>query len=277
MTPLLRKFLGMNWLFFLPMLALMVFGVWSIYSAVHFRDNELVTKWNDQIRWMLFGLVIFFITSLVDYKWVKWGALPMYLVGLGLMVLLQIKGDEVFGQKISVTIAGIRFQPSQVAISSSVLLISYILAEGQNVIPILRHHFLRLMVACMIFALPFLLILKAKDIGSALVMIPVFGALLLAGNIPFRYLISILLVGLFMAPLVYFFGLKPYQQERIDVTYKVLLGQKVNEKKEAYALTNNITAIATGGVEGKGSDPDLVPRGKQVAHHAGVGSPNDVA
>lgn len=263
MTPLLRKFLGLNWLFFLPMVGMMAFGIWSIYSAVHFRDNELATKWNDQMKWMLYGLGIFFITALVDYKWVKWGALPMYIVGLGLMVLLQIKGDEVYGQKISLTIAGLRFQPSQVAISSSVLLISYVLAEGQNLIPILRHHFLRLVAACIIFAVPFLFILKAKDIGSALIMIPVFGALLLAGNIPYRYLISILLTGLIAAPLVYFFALKDYQQRRIDVTYKVLMGQKVDEKGDAYALTNNLMAVATAGWEGKGSDPELVPEGNK--------------
>jgi len=267
MTPLLRKFLGINWLFFLPMVAMMAFGILSIYAAVHFRGNNLSHLWNDQLTKMLYGLGVFFVTALIDYKWVKWGALPMYAVGVGLMVMLQIKGDEVFGQKISLTFGGLTFQPSQVAISSSVLLMALVLAEGQNILPILRHHFLRLMAACLVFAIPFLLILKAKDIGSALVMLPIFGAMLLAGNIPFRYLISILLLGLMFAPLVYFFGLKPYQQERIDVTYKILSGQAVNEKDEGYALTNILTATATAGWDGKGYDPEAVPEGNKSLTH----------
>ena len=267
MTPLLRKFLGINWLFFAPMVAMMAFGILSIYSAVHFRGNNLSHLWNDQLTKMLYGFIVFFAASLVDYKWVKWGAIPMYTVGVALMILLLVKGDEVFGQKISLTFGGLTFQPSQVAISSSVLFMALVLAEGQNYLPILKHHFLRMLAACIVFAIPFLMILKAKDIGSALVMLPIFGAMLLTGNIPYRYLISIFLVGVMMAPLVYFFGLKPYQQERIDVTYKVLAGQTVNEKDEAYALTNILTATATAGWDGKGNDPDVVPDGNKSLTH----------
>lgn len=263
MTPLLRKFFGINWLFFLPMIAIMAFGVLSVYTAVHFRGPELADKWNDQIKWMLVGMVIFFGAALIDYKWVKWGSIPMYVIGVVLMVFLQFKGDDVYGQKISITFGGLTFQPSQVAISSSVLFMAFVLAEGQNFLPILKHHFLRLLAACVVFAIPFLLILKAKDIGSALVMLPIFGAMLLAGNIPYRYLISIFLTGMILAPLVYFFGLKPYQQERIDVTYKILAGQAVNEKNEGYALTNILTATATAGWDGKGYDPETVPEGNK--------------
>ncbi len=264
MTPLLRKFFGINWLLFFPMLATMAFGVLSIYAAVHFRENDLSMKWNDQIRWMLLGLVVFFVTALVDYKWVKWGALPIYLLGLALMGLLLTKGNEVYGQKISLTLPGIgQFQPSQVAIFSTILFISYILAEGQNVLPLLRLQFFRLLAALLVFSVPFLLILKAKDIGSALVMLPVLGALLLAGNVPFRYLISLLLFGVMVAPLVFFFGLKPYQQERIMVTYKVLAGEKVNTKNEAYALDNILTAQGTAGWDGKGIGGENLEEGNK--------------
>ncbi len=267
MTPLLRKFLGLNWLFFLPMVAMMAFGILSIYSAVHFRENSLKHLWNDQLTKMLYGMIVFFAAALLDYKWVKWGALPLYMLGIGLMVLLQVRGDEVFGQKISITFGSLTFQPSQVAIASTLLLLAYVLAEGQNVLPFLRFHFLRLLTACIIFAIPFLLILKAKDLGSALVMIPIFGAMLLAGNIPMRYLISMVLVGLLAAPLVYFFALKDYQQERIDVPYKVLLGQEVNNRKEGYVNYYNLLAIATAGWEGKGYDPEHVPEGNKSLTH----------
>ncbi len=267
MTPLLRKFLGINWLFFLPMVAMMAFGILSIYSAVHFRGNYLVHYWNDQLTKMLYGLALFFVVALIDYKWVKWGALPLYILGLVLMVVLQVKGNVVAGQKISITLGGLTFQPSQVAIFSSVLLMAYVLAEGQNVLPFLKYHFLRLLATCIIFAIPFLFILKAKDIGSALVMIPIFAVMLLAGKIPYRYLFSMLLVGLTAAPLVYFFALNEKQRERIDVTYKVLWGQTVNEKEEAYALSHILTAIATAGWEGKGNDPEQVPEGNKSLTH----------
>jgi hypothetical protein len=39
MTPLLRKILGMNWLLVLTMLALLVFGVYTIESAARHLNH----------------------------------------------------------------------------------------------------------------------------------------------------------------------------------------------------------------------------------------------
>lgn len=273
MTPLLRKLLGINWLLFLPMVGLLAFGVWAVYAAVHFREGNLAflaDKWREQMQFALWGLLPFFVAALIDYRWVKWGAIPLYLLGIGLMVLLLVSKGDVHGQKIALTIANKSFQPAQVAIASAVLLLALILAEGQNLIPILRYQFLRLLVACIIFAIPFGLILLAKDIGSALVMIPVFGVMLLTANIPFRYLISIFLLSLALAPIVYFVALKPYQQERINVTYKVLYKKPVNERDEAYALNHILTANSTAGMEGKGYNPDSVPEDNVSLTHLGL-------
>ncbi len=257
MTPLLRKFLGIHWIFFATMCGLLAFGVLCVYSAVHFREGDLAflaDKWEDQMQWILYGLPVFFAVTLVDYKWVKWGAAPLYLAGLVLMTLLLIRGEEVYGQKIALNL-GVRFQPSQVAIMSTIMLVSLVLAEGPKFLPLLRYHFLRLITACLVFIVPFIYILKAKDLGSALVMLPVFAMLLLGGGIPYRYLLAMFLAGACLAPIFYFFGLKDYQKERIDTTYMVLRGQKVNEKDEAYALVNNLIAIGSSGWEGKGYDP----------------------
>ena len=37
MTPLFRKFLGLNWLLFANIIALMIFGVFAVYSACWMR------------------------------------------------------------------------------------------------------------------------------------------------------------------------------------------------------------------------------------------------
>ncbi len=262
MTPLLRKFLGIHWILVVPIVALMAFGILCVYTAVHFRDGEfahLADRWNDQMRWCMVGIGVLIATALVDYKWIKWGALPLYCVGLGLMGLLLVKGDIVHGQKVAVTIAGIRFQPAQVAILSTILLLALVLGEGSKLIPLLQKHFVRLLVATIIFAAPFLLILKAKDLGSALVLIPVFAVMLLGSGMLLRYLIAGALLGLIAAPAVFFLALQDYQQDRITVPYKIILGEKVNVKDEAYALNNNLIAIGSSGWEGKGYEPDQVP------------------
>ena len=88
MTPLFRKFLGLHWILFAAMVAMVALGIYSIYAAVHFRSEvAFSSRWNDQIRWALIGFLFFFATSLSDYKWVRWTAFPLYILGLGLLVL----------------------------------------------------------------------------------------------------------------------------------------------------------------------------------------------
>src|SRR5262249_46724338 len=97
MTPLIRKLLGMNWVLIAAMLALSVFGVIAVYSATFFRTDEY---WHKQAVWVGIGLAVFLITSLTPYRFVKWAALPLYLLGIGLVVLTYTgMGREIGGAK----------------------------------------------------------------------------------------------------------------------------------------------------------------------------------
>src|SRR5579884_2858339 len=112
MTPLLRKFLGMNWLIFVLMMGLAFFGVFAIYSATWMRDEPTVQNfWHLQAIWVGIGMVTFLVTSLVDYRWIKWGALPMYLAGLGFLVL-ALHGQRIAGVRSWIRIGHIQFQPA---------------------------------------------------------------------------------------------------------------------------------------------------------------------
>jgi cell division protein FtsW (lipid II flippase) len=80
MTPLFRKFLSMNWILVVNMYALIAFGIVAIYAAGWAKEEPaLVTAWSRQIIWVVIGTVVFFGTSLIDYQWVKWGGVPIYV------------------------------------------------------------------------------------------------------------------------------------------------------------------------------------------------------
>ncbi len=264
MTPLFRKFLGMHWILFAIMALLLTAGVYSIYAAVHFRDGEqadLVHKWREQINWILIGTVVYFSAALVDYKWVKWGALIMYVVSLGMVMAVSTGlGVEVNEQMIGLRLPGVGvFQPAQMAIASTILLMAVVLGEAHKIFPWMRHYMVRFLVSGAIFGVPFIMMLKQGDLGSAMVIVPVAVVMLIVGNIPFRCLIAAALIGLIIIPPVYFFGLKEHQRQRIDVTLDLLQGKEVNIKKEGYALTNILIAVGSAGWPGKGVDPSELP------------------
>ncbi len=260
MTPLFRKFLGMHWILFAITATLMAAGIYSIYAAVHFREMDhpdLAKKWTEQLHWIMIGAVGFFAAALVDYKWIKWGSLIMYVVSIGLVAAVFKFGqaESVGKQMLSLKLPGIGvFMPAQLAIASTILLMSVVLGEAHKFFPWMRHYMIRFLVSCAIFGIPFLLMLKQGDLGSAMVIVPVAVVMLIVGNIPFRCLIAAALVGLAVIPPVYFFGLKDYQRKRIEITLDMLQGKEVDVKNAAYAQSNNQIAVGSAGWAGKGMD-----------------------
>lgn len=255
------------------MVIMVAMGVYSVYAAVHFRtEAAFSSRWNDQIRWVLIGAVFFFGASLIDYKWVRWASIPLYLAGLALLVVQGMKGKDTYGQIISLTIGGVSFQAAQFAITATILLLAVVLGEAHKYIPWLKHYMLRFLAAGMVFAGPFLLVVKQGDLGSAMVMVPIVAAMLLVGNIPFRCLIAVTLIGLTVMPPVYFFALKPYQRDRIQVTIDMLANRPVNIQREAYNAHNLLIAVASSGWEGKGLEPKDLPPGQVSMLYLGMTS-----
>ena len=251
----------MNWVLVFTMLGLIIFGVFSIYGASWMRtDPELTNKWLKQIRYVILGLSIFFAVALIDYQWVKWAAIPFYLGALILLIITEFRGVEVHGTQGWLRLpGGLSFQPSQVAIAAGIIMLALVLSHLHKLHPVFRNHFLRVFVAGVVGGIPFLLVLKAGDLGSALVWAPVMGAMLLVGAIPFRYLIVIFLSGTLILPFAYFFGLKDYQKKRSTVQIDMLMGREVDIRNEAYSAHNNLLAIGSGGWGGKGfKNPDTL-------------------
>ncbi|MES2708844.1 MAG: FtsW/RodA/SpoVE family cell cycle protein [Verrucomicrobiota bacterium] len=274
MTPLFRKFLGLHWILFASMVLMVAMGIYSIYAAVHFRTDSsaIASQWNTQIRWVLIGTLFFFGAALVDYKWIRWACLPLYLAGLGLLAVQGLKGKDTHDQIINMTIGGVSIQAAQLAITGTILLLGVLLGEAHKYIPWLRHYLVRFITAGLVFAVPFAMVVKQGDLGSALVMIPIVAVMLLVGNIPFRCLIAVTLLGLTALPPIYFFKLKDYQQARIQVTIDLLMGRQVDVKGEGYAATNLLIGIGSAGWDGKGTDPKNLPPGQKSMLQLGLTS-----
>ncbi|MDG2125202.1 MAG: FtsW/RodA/SpoVE family cell cycle protein [Verrucomicrobiales bacterium] len=243
----------MNWVLTLTMLGLLTFGVFCIYSATEFRDEPgIAALWRSQITWILVGLVLYFGAALVDYRWMRWGAIPLYIAALVVLVSVHFVGSEINASKSWISLGGFRFQPSQPMVVAGVVAIAFVLAELHKHVPVFRFHSLRLAGAGALAGIPAVSILLEGDLGSAYVWGPLIGAMLLVGSIPFRYLIVIALVGLTVLPLAYNFGLKEYQKARIEVWLDVLQGKPIDVQNEGWASDKILKAVGSSGWSGKG-------------------------
>src|SRR6266550_2795257 len=197
MTPFLRKLLGQNWLLLLTMLSLAVFGVVAIYSATSTRaDSNAVDFWRKQANWVVVGVFAFMLTSLIHYRWIRWGALPMYLAGIVFLILTKFIGTKVYGARSWLHVGPINFQPAQLAVVAGIMVLALFLTQFREM-----HPMLRLLLSGAIAGAPCLLILLQPDLGEVIIWIPVLLALWFVGGLPLRYLICIILVAIAFIPM----------------------------------------------------------------------------
>src|SRR5881392_529707 len=196
MTPFLRKLLGLNWMLFLVMMALAVFGVVAIYSAYMRQDPVAADFWHKQANWVAVGFFAFMVTSLIDYRWIRCGALPMYLAGIFFLILTKFIGQRVYGARSWLHIGPLNFQPAQLAVVAGIMVLALFLSQFREM-----HPMLRLLLCGAIAGAPCLLILMQPDLGEVIIWIPVLLALLFVAGLPLRYMICILLIGISCLPI----------------------------------------------------------------------------
>jgi rod shape determining protein RodA len=234
----------MNWMLFLVMMSLAVFGVVAIYSATYMRQDAVTADfWRKQANWVVVGFFAFMVTSLIDYRWVRWGALPMYLAGIFFLILTKFIGTKVYGARSWLHLGPLNFQPAQLAVIAGIMVLALFLSQFRDM-----HPMLRLLLCGAIAGAPCLLILMQPDLGETIIWVPVLLALLFVSGLPLRYLACIILIGVAMIPLAINLGLKPYQQQRITA----FLDPSIDKQGSAWAINQSLIAIGSGGWAGKG-------------------------
>ncbi len=251
----------MNWVMVLVMYALLIFGVFMIESAARhlpvspdklkeYGSAGLYFAWM-QKNWIVIGSFAYFAAAWIDYKWIRWLGIPLYLVSLGLMLLAMKADDDVH----RLTLAGLSFQPAQLGVTSGIIMIAWLMQDLPKLHHRLGNPLVRIAVIGMTSAIPFLMVMKMGDMGSALVWIPVVIVALLVSGIPFRILSFIGLVSYGVLPIMYFVVLPLVSErgpERIDLWIRMNQGQEVDIKGDGYAPHNVSMAVGKAGWKGLG-------------------------
>jgi rod shape determining protein RodA len=230
----------MNWPLFFLMLAMLVYGLYAIHSATWMRDQAFAKS---QLIWIVICMPMFFIVSLIDYRWVRFGAIPLYVVSILGLIATMFIGEKRYGARSWLDLGPMSFQPSQLAIIGGILTLSLFLSNTRAM-----PAFLRILGCGAIVGAPWLMILIQPDLGSCIVWVPVLLGMMFVGHIPKRWLILILVIGLALVPLVVHFGLKPYQYSRITT----FLDPEADPLGDGWNITQSLVAIGSGGWAGKG-------------------------
>lgn len=246
------QFFKFDWLLFLIVLGLSLFGIAVVYSATYSSPSaEFRNAPFSQFLWLLIGLVIFFVVSFLDYHAiVKWSWI-LFLATIPLLILVLLIGQTVNGAKSWLRFGGIGIEPAELCKLAFILFGSFWLDR-------FKHRqilsFLTLSVAAFI---PVILVLKQPALGSAGVFIPILFAQLFIGGLKKRYLLIPILFILFILLYAYIGvahlgwdipGLKPYQMNRI----RTFFDPNLDPLGSGWTINQSLIAIGSGNFSGKG-------------------------
>ncbi len=229
----------------LTMSALLVVGTCFIYSTGQQMGGQAASNfWTKQLHWIALGVGVWLLMSIMHYRWLGFWGWMVYAASIVLLILVLIIGLKVYGARRWLLLGPFRMQPSELAKFGVLLALSFLLSlKGFK---INRLGYLAIVGA--LVGVPFLLILKEPDLGSALVLIPLTGALLFVARIKWRFIIIAAIIAAVALPAGWFFVLKGYQKERI----RVFLNPEHSLSGKGWQQNQALLAVGSGGFSGKG-------------------------
>ncbi|MDP2655637.1 MAG: FtsW/RodA/SpoVE family cell cycle protein [bacterium] len=197
-----------DWTLLLPALTISLLGILTIST---FGDG--VSFAPRQMLWLGISLCVYIGMSKLDMSFIRRTTvvMAMYAFALSLLVLLLLFADPVQGARAWFSFGLISFQPADFAKLALIALLAKYLSRRHVEIGDFRH-----IIVSGIYALALiLLVLVEPDMGNAIIFSTLWLGMMLISGISKKHLIVLGLIGLAVASLLWFEGLKPYQRTRI--------------------------------------------------------------
>lgn len=229
---------------------LMMCGLLTLFSATYYKavdQGDALLEVKKQLIGVGLGAFLMFLTSRIPYSfWQKPRVVMLTLTGsFALLVLVLIPGIGVYvnGSRRWLNIAGMSFQPSELAKIASVMYLASTLSFRLKQVERLWTGILPLLV---VPAAMFLLILQQPNLSTAgSIMIVAVLMMLLAGA-KWKHLSLMGVVGLAVG--FAYAWVEPYRRERL-LSFRNPFAQMSDE---GYQLSQSLIAIGSGGLFGRG-------------------------
>jgi rod shape determining protein RodA len=231
-------FKNFSYLLFLQLLPLLYISS----SLVNEINHHLFQK---QIIYYMIAFVAFVIAMLIPWRRIMWWFSPLfYLINLVLLIAVKFVGKTILGAKRWIEIPGIHItiQPSEFIKVNVIMMLAYLIHKSPP--PLSGYKLLNFIKLSIVIIIPFVIIAKEPDLGTALVLLLTgYGILFLIGVNWKIWTVILVLLGT-SAPVIYKYGLKDYQKKRI---YDAI-------NHPSYQVRQALIAIGSGGMEGKSKE-----------------------
>jgi rod shape determining protein RodA len=259
---------------------LMLIGTAFVLSATTVNESAATLPWYAQswvrqIVWYALGLGAAAVSCLFDYHRLARWSLVAYWVTIFFLVLVLVPhiGSMRFGAQRWIDLGFFQFQPSEFAKLAFILALANFLSRPTDEL----RQWANFWNSLGLLLLPFALILKEPDLGSALVLLPTGLAMMYVAGTPKEYLLRLVVgVGLmatlflvdvlFVPPGWWQVSMQPYQRDRLlvyfgrdythfappNATEAELQHLRKKQLDDEYNVRQALISVGSGGLMGKG-------------------------
>ncbi|MDR2266994.1 MAG: putative lipid II flippase FtsW [Christensenellaceae bacterium] len=218
----------------------MIYSASSYVGSVKYGDSLFYVK--KQGLALLLGLVCMYLASRMDITKIERFGLPIYIVGLVLLLIIFIPGvgSNAYGATRWIDLRVITFQPSEIAKFTLVVFLAKLFSKkhpttiASMIIPIL-------VVACMLVA-----VLLEPNMSCAICMAAISMIMFIVGGIRFRHAVAFASLGIGGGIALIF--AEPYRIKRL----MAYLDPWSSPRGEGYQLIQSYYALGSGGLFGVG-------------------------
>ncbi|MDY0207106.1 MAG: rod shape-determining protein RodA [Pseudomonas sp.] len=228
-----------GWLLFL-LLVLGAIGLFVLYSAGG-KDQGLLIK---QASSFGLGLFIMAVVAQLDPRFMaNWSAL-LYVIGVVLLIIVEVVGHNAMGATRWINIPGVvRFQPAEFMKIFVPMTLAWYIARHN-----LPPSFKRILISGILVAVPFVLIARQPDLGTAMLVLVSGVFVLFLGGLRWRWIIGAVAAVVPVAFAMWTFVMHQYQKQRV-LTF---LNPESDPLGSGWNIIQSKAAIGSGGVFGKG-------------------------
>lgn len=230
------------WGMLIPLFLLVAFGAAVLFSAA---GGSMQPYASSHVMRFCVAMIIALVITALPRELVRFLTYPVYIAVFVMLVGVEIMGALRGGSQRWLDLGFMNLQPSE--LMKPVIVVT--LALFYSSLPLsMVTSWRALIVPGAMIALPVSLVLMQPDLGTSLAIVFGGGVVMLLAGLPMRWFVGAGLSAVAAAPLLFYFGLKDYQQRRI----LTMFDSESDALGDGYHIAQSKIAIGSGGIFGKG-------------------------
>ncbi len=228
---------SLDWWLLIIVSMLLTLGLVVLYSAAY----DIQHRFNDQLRNIVVAFGVLWVTSKVPPQLLSRFAVPIYVIGVTLLIAVALFGIVKKGARRWVNV-GLVIQPSEIMKIAMPLMLAWYFHQ--------REMFLRFYdyaIALALLAVPVALIARQPDLGTAILVLGAGSYVIFFAGLSWKVMLALAVGTAASMPLVWGM-LHDYQRERV----LTLLDPASDPLGKGFHIIQSTIAVGSGGITGKG-------------------------